>query len=119
MGLLEQGAKWLEDRRMSGLTVPATYVRRGGLRIDVDATVGRTLFRAEDQYGITVRIESRDFLVSAEQLPDEPERGDTIILWGKRYEVLAPNNEPVWRWSGPDNLVRRIHTKEIGDENGE
>ena len=55
-------------------------------------------------------------LVGREQLPDEPERGDVIILWGKRYEVLAPNNEPVWRWSGPDNLVRRIHTKEIGDE---
>ena len=62
MGLLEQGAKWLENQRMSGLTVPATYVRRGGLRIDVDATVGRTLFRAEDQYGIAVP----NFLYSTE-----------------------------------------------------
>jgi len=119
MGLLEQGASWLERQRMTRLTVPVTYVRRDGLRKDVDATIGRTLFRAEDQYGITVRTESRDFLISAEELPDEPERGDAVILWGKRYEVLAPNDEPVWRWSGPDNLVRRIHTKEIGDENGE
>lgn len=117
--MLERGASWLERQRMNCLTVPVTYVRRGGLRRDVDATVGRTLFRAEDQYGVTVRIESRDFLVSAEELPDEPERGDVVIHCGKRYEVLAPNNEPVWRWSGPENSVRRIHTKEIGDENVE
>ena len=34
--------------------------------------------------------------------------------YGVEYEVLAPSDEPVWRWSGTIHQVRRIHTKEIG-----
>ena len=45
---------------------------------------------------------------------DDPERGDVILHAGLRYEVLAPNGEPVWRWSGTGRILRRIHTKEIG-----
>ena len=55
-----------------------------------------------------------DFLIAAEDLPDDPERGDVILHAGLRYEVLAPNGEPVWRWSGTGRILRRIHTKEIG-----
>ena len=47
----------------------------------------------------------------------DPERGDTIIFNNCRYEVLAPNGEPVWRWSGAYHSTRRIHTKEIGAVN--
>lgn len=116
MGLLEQGAAWLEVQRKTCLTVPAVYLRRGGQRISVNATIGRTLFRAENQYGTTIRTESRDFLIPASELTNEPERGDSVIYAGKKYEVLAPNGEPVWRWSGTGQTLRRIHTKEIGDE---
>ncbi len=119
MGLLESGAEWLESRRHELLTVPAVYVRRSGERHEVRATLGKTLFRAENEYGITIRSESRDFLISAEELPHEPERGDSVLYDGRRYEVLAPNGEPVWRWSGTSKFVKRIHTKEIGEiENG-
>ena len=62
----------------------------------------------------TIRTETRDFLIAAEDLPDDPERGDVILHAGLRYEVLAPNGEPVWRWSGTGRILRRIHTKEIG-----
>lgn len=113
MGILEQAAEWLESRRLMELSVPAVYVRRSGERIPVNVTPGRTLFRAEDQYGVTVRTESRDFLIAASELSNEPERGDSVIHAGCRYEVLAPSGEPVWRWSGSYHWTRRIHTKEM------
>ncbi len=119
MGFLENGAAWLESQRHDHLSVPAVYLRRNGDVIQLKATLGKTLFRAENEYGITIRTESRDFLISAEILPYEPERGDSILYDGRRYEVLAPNGEPVWRWSGTSKFVKRIHTKEIGEiENG-
>jgi len=112
--MLEQASEWLEYQRLKELSVPAEYVRRDGTRIEVNVTLGKTLFRAEDQYGVTVRTESRDFLIAASELENEPERGDAIVYNGCRYEVLAPNGEPVWRWSGTYHWTRRIHTKETG-----
>ena len=114
MGILERASEWLEFQRLNNLSVLAVYIRRGGEKIQINTTLGKTLFRAENQYGETIRIESRDFLVSAKELTSDPERGDSILYNGKRYEVLAPNNEPVWRWSGPNQHTRRIHTKEMG-----
>ena len=114
MGLLENAAAWLNDQREECLSVPIEYRFRSGGSVGLTASVGRTLFRAENEYGVTIRVESRDFLVSAEKLPDEPQSGDRIVHAGRVYEVLAPNGEPVWRWSGPQHVTRRIHTKEIG-----
>ena len=114
MGLLEDAAAWLNSQREECLSVPIEYRFRSGGSVELMATVGRTLFRAENEYGVTVRVESRDFLVSAEDLPGEPQSGDRIVHAGRVYEVLAPNGEPVWRWSGPQHVTRRIHTKEIG-----
>lgn len=117
MNLLESASEWLNEQRRDCLSVTITYKPKGGGSFEIPATLGRTLFRTENQYGSTIRIESRDFLVAAADLPDDPERGDTIIYNGWRYEVLAPNAEPVWRWSGAYHSTRRIHTKEIGAEN--
>ena len=114
MGLMEQAAQWLDSQRRNALSVSATYVCRDGGSFNITPTLGRTLFRAENEYGITVRTESRDFIVSLSELPVDPVRGDLILYDGRKYEVLAPNGEPVWRWSGSQHLVRRIHTKEIG-----
>ena len=114
MGLLEDAAGWLNGKREECLSVPIEERFRNGGSVELTASVGRTLFRAENEYGVTVRIESRDFLVSAEALPGEPQSGDRIVHAGRVYEVLAPNGEPVWRWSGPQHVTRRIHTKEIG-----
>ena len=114
MGLLENAAAWLNDQREECLSVPIEYRFRSGGFVELTASVGRTLFRAENEYGVTIRVESWDFLVSAEKLPDEPQSGDRIVHAGRVYEVLAPNGEPVWRWSGSQHVTRRIHTKEIG-----
>ena len=117
MNLLDAAAEWLNEQRRECLSVPIIYKPKTGGSFEIPATLGRTLFRTENQYGSTIRIESRDFLVAAADLPNDPERGDTIIYNGCRYEVLAPNAEPVWGWSGAYHSTRRIHTKEIGAEN--
>ena len=44
-----------------------------------------------------------------------PQKGDEIIVDGRVFEVLAPNNEPVWRWSGNYQEAIRIHTKDMGE----
>lgn len=112
--MLEQASEWLESQRRKNLAVPVVYVRRDGSVFDVSASLGRTLFRAENEYGVTIRTEARDFLIAASELPEEPVRGDKILYDGRQYEVLAPNGEPVWRWSGSYHRTRRIHTKEMG-----
>jgi len=114
MGMLEQAAEWFEAQRQQHLAVPIVYVRRNGEGLEINAGLGKTLFRAEDQYGTTIRIESKDFLVAGSALADDPERGDAILHDGRRYEVLAPNGEPVWKWCGSYHRTRRIHTKDMG-----
>ena len=115
MNLLQAAAEWLDEQRTAYLSVPVEYIPRNGTSLTVNAPLGRTLFRAENEYGTTIRIASRDFLISASQLAFEPQRSDRIICDGKEYEVLAPNSEPVWRWADPSRITCRIHTKEIGN----
>ena len=83
MGLLEDAAAWLNSQREECLSVPIEYLSKGGTPARMTATVGRTLFRAEDQYGVTIRVESRDFLVSIDQMPRDPQRGDRITHAGR------------------------------------
>lgn len=115
MNLLESAAEWLCNQSEKSLSVSIRYIPRNGTPLSVNAVVGRTLFRAENEYGMTVRVESRDFLIPVSNLPQEPQRGDRIIYAGREFEVLAPNSEPVWRWSGSQHITRRIHTKEVGN----
>ena len=114
MDFLSEAAQWLTEKLEECFSVPVVYISKDGKSFNVTATLGKTLFRTENEYGLTTRIESRDFLIPKSKLPILPQRGDKIIYDGRRYEVLAPNGESVWRWSGRTNVLRRIHTKEIG-----
>lgn len=78
------------------------------------ATLGKTIFKSEDYTGIVTRVHGVDFIVATEHCDFEPQRGDIINLQGRKFEVLAPNGEPVWRWQSGNHLSIRIHTKEIG-----
>ena len=68
-----------------------------------------------------MRYESRDFLITASDLVLTgtlvlPERGDEIIDDCFVYEVMAPANEPEWRYSDSFRNTLRIHTKNTGKE---
>ena len=43
-------------------------------------------------------------------------RSGIAALRMMEYEVLAPNGEPVWRWSDPYRTALRVHTKHTGGE---
>lgn len=123
--LLEFGSQWLAGKLKAFAAKPVVY-RRGNSDVTVSATVGRTLLKLQDGLG-GVRMEwtDRDFLIAATDLvmngiPVLPERGDQIReTQGSRtfvYEVMAPGQEPPWRWSDEFRVLLRIHTKQVGSE---
>jgi hypothetical protein len=118
--MLKNGMSWLESQRKKHLSSPVIY-RRGEDTAEVLATIGKTIFRIEDEYGRIVHYESRDFLISSADLVingtiTTPQRGDEIIDEGFVYEVMAPANEPEWRYSDTNRQTLRIHTKMTGKE---
>lgn len=80
-----------------------------------DALIGQSFFKVDDVTGFTVRERSIDFIIQSSQLDFAPEKGDVIMRGDKKYEVLAPQNEPCWRYSGGNMDTYRIHTKAIPD----
>jgi hypothetical protein len=115
--LLDRGARWLKGQREKHATTAADY-RRGGSLVPVTATIGRKVFRLTDSYGAPLRIETRDYLIGAEQLTDEPQVGDVIEEGGQAYEVTSPGGEPCWEWSDSFRRTYRVHTTHIGAVDG-
>lgn len=117
--LLAKGSEWLEAERTKHLTRPVTY-QRGAETVELAATVGQTVFRIDKGYGVQEHYESRDYLVLAADLTFLPKAGDRIreTDGGKVfiYEVMAPGNEPAWRYSDPYRKALRIHTKLVATE---
>ncbi len=123
--LLSQGLSWLEDQRHQHLTRMVTY-QRASNEVEVQATIGRTVFEQDDHAGGLTRIESRDFLIRAADLvlaaeTTLPQPGDRIIesdaIATYTYEVMAPGSEPPWRYSDVNRSTLRIHTKHVATEN--
>jgi hypothetical protein len=122
--LLQRGSDWLEGQRVKHLTRSVIY-QRGASRVEVSATIGRTVFEVDDGFGVFERIESRDYLILVQDLvfngqPAIPEPGDRILeADGSRtivYEVMAPGREPHWRYSDPYRKTLRIHTKQVEEQ---
>lgn len=120
--LLSEGLQWLTEELLAHCGRTVTY-RRGADEVTLQAVIGRTLLKLDDGYG-GVRMEwtDRDFLIAADDLvlggeKTLPQRGDQVreTVDGQTlvYEVLAPGNEPEWRWSDPHRTLLRIHTKLI------
>jgi len=124
MDILEDGARWLNDQRLQFMTRKVVY-QRADVSIEVNATVGKTIFQVDIQAGVRERIETRDYLIAADDLLLSgnqvlPKRGDHVREpQGVRmfvYEVMAPGKEPEWRYRDPYRQTLRIHTKLIGTE---
>ena len=127
--LLETASAWLDGMRTKHASRPVTY-QRGQATAVVSAGIGRTTFQVDNGTGVVETFESRDFLILAADLvlgglATLPQAGDRIREAGSAggqggtsyiYEVLAPGNEPAWRFSDPYRRTLRIHTKQIGVE---
>ena len=123
--LLDQGAAWLADQLKTHASTEVVY-QRGANQVAVQATIGKTEFEVDDGAGIIQRVQSRDYLIQAADLQlgglvTLPQAGDRIReRVGEKtfvYEVLAPGNEPPYRYSDPFRKLLRIHTKHVGTEN--
>jgi len=122
--LLEAGAEWLANQLKTHASSDVVYVR-GGDQVPVKATIGKTEFEIDDGSGVVVRIQSRDFLIHTADLvlggtETLPVAGDLIReVQGTNtfvYEVMAPGNEPHYRYSDPFRKLLRIHSKHVATE---
>lgn len=107
MNILEKASNYLDSIRNKALTVDISYNDEA-----VKATLGKTIFKIQNEFGV-VYIESPDFLISVSALLDIPAKGDAITVGDDEYEVLAPDNEPVWRYTDGYKNTYRIHTKKV------
>jgi hypothetical protein len=122
--LLDKASAWLEEQRLRHMTQTVVY-QRGSNTVNVPATIGTTMFQVDDGAGALLRVEARDYLIRATDLllggtPVLPQRGDRIReTQGTQvfvYEVVAPGDEPCWRYSDPYRRTLRIHTKQVDQE---
>ena len=122
--LFECGVAWLADQLKAHGSSEVTY-QRGADQVAVQATIGKTEFEIDDGSGLIQRFQSRDYLIQTADLQlgghtTLPVAGDRIReTVGDQtfvYEVLAPGNEPHFRYSDPFRKVLRIHTKLVATE---
>lgn len=122
--LLETSSAWLEDQREQFLSRSVIY-KRGADTVQVPTTIGRTVFALDDGAGGVLRTESRDYLIRTAHLvlggaATLPQRGDQIHEMAGTdiyiYEVMAPGDEPHFRFSDPYRKAVRVHTKQINKE---
>jgi len=122
--LLKIGSDWLQNQRSKFLTRKIVY-QRDTASVEVLATVGKTIFRVDTGYGRIERLESRDYLITVADLILDgqvtlPEPGDQVRETEDStsfvYEVMAPGNEPAYRYSDPYRKTLRIHTKLVARE---
>jgi hypothetical protein len=124
MDVLQEGARWLEEQRLQFMTRKVLY-QRGTSSVEVNATIGKTIFTLDNGFGVREQYEARDYLVAAAELVLDdnltlPKRGDrlretsgtTVFV----YEVMAPGKEPEFRFSDLYRYSLRIHTKLVGTE---
>lgn len=90
--------------------------------IPLTVYVGNTLFKIEDRDGQRMEWGDRDYLIPVVDLNVadvlfQPAKGHYIeeVLDNVTviFELSAPSNEPVWRWSDPEHITYRIHTKRM------
>lgn len=120
--LLDSGLSWLRGKRHAQMTREIVY-QRGAIRIEINATVGRTPFEQEDSQGRVIQIEARDYLIRSEDLviagkQVEPARGDkvhdTIGTKVHTFEVLPSGTVPAFSYSDAYRRTIRVHTKHVG-----
>jgi len=115
--LLRSGAAWLAGQLAQSAGTTCAY-KRGANTSQFVASIGRSVFEAQNSSGVVEAWESRDYIVSVSALPyGEPQRGDIILeeLDGVStlYEVSTPRGVPLFHYADAFRSMVRIHTKQI------
>lgn len=117
MGFLTDGIDYLNTVLDEQVGASLTYTR-GATSATVTGTTGQTTFETDSEFGV-LKIESRDFLITASRLSafGEPVRGDKITeTQGSNmvtHEVLDMPGIPPFSYSDFGRTRMRIHTKRI------
>ena len=116
---MDTAMAWLAGKRKSYMAQTVTY-SRGEDEVELLATLGSKVFRMPDEYGVDIRIETRDYLITAADLILDgsvvtPNPCDRITeSGGEVYEVMSPGaDEPHWRYSDAYRRTLRVHTKQV------
>ena len=114
---LSDGVDWLADVLDAQTGQPLTY-SRGATSATITGCVGSSQFETDSEFGV-LRIESRDFLITASRLSafGEPARGDKITETqgsdSVTHEVLNVQGIPPFSYCDNSRKRYRIHTKRI------
>lgn len=113
--MLQSASAWLDGMRRLHLSRQVSYTQASVTRPCL-ATVSQSAFETQTEMGVVERWESRDFIISVQDIPFEtPKRGDIITEAVNSamvaYEVCAPKGSPVWHWADANRTAVRIHTK--------
>lgn len=91
--------------------------------VEVQATVGATNFRLQNQNGVQIRVDTRDYLADPADLmlygerfePEWVEEDDAAAGLTRRFEVVSIETEPAVRDIGPSFTQLRIHTQQTSE----
>jgi len=116
--MLANAETWFEAQRREHLAVTVSYQPTVGLHRECRATLITGRWEALNKDGQIVRIETRDFIIHRDELPQDPKRGDRVVVVEngatKTYEVSIPAGaDNPWRWSDRSERIRRIHTMAV------
>lgn len=116
--MLALGEAWFEAQRREHLAVTVNYQPQVGLSRDCRATLITGRWESVDTAGNIVRMETRDFFIHRDELPQDPVRGDLVVMTEngaeRTYRVSIPDGaKQAWRWSDRSERIRRIHTMAV------
>lgn len=115
MDMSRTGNLWLERMRVDWLSVNVSIVPPGSTTPrTVAATVSATNRTVMDANGLFQTMQSRAFLISRTDLPEEPVRGMrlTLVEDGRTlvYEAAPPTDgDVVWQWSDRTQTLRKVN----------
>ena len=113
--MIAVGEAWFESQRRQHMAAEVEYRPLVGLSRTCRATLVTGRWESADAAGTILRMETRDFFIHRDELPQDPKKGDTVAVVENGaetlYEVMVPPGaQNHWRWSDRNQAIRRIHT---------
>ncbi len=126
--VLKTASDWL-GRMFQQHASRSVIYSRGSDSVEITATAGRTVHEVSTNLGVSVEIESRDYIFPISQLvlgdgQTEPQAGDRITELQDAteyvYEVMplgkalpAIGESACYRYCDADHTTIRVHTKQV------